>query len=433
MDSCRLVCNSHSPGRAVHAPLTPIPVNGPFDRIGVDVIQFPRSHLGNQYAVVFVDYLTKWPEVYPTPDQSAATIANLPVREIVARHGVPSELLSDRGQAFLSGLLKEVEQILGFKKVNTSAYHPQTDGLVERFNRTLTSMLAKTVEVDGKDWDQRLPFVLFAYRASQQQSTLESPFFLLYGRDPRLPTETTMIPKKSRQLVNLKEYGADLACCVAEAWDLARKCISKAQKRQKIYYDKKVKPPRFQVGDRVFLFKPADKTGHLRKFARPYHGPFRVMEMDSNTARIRRVDRPEEDTILVALDRLRYCPTEVSDTFWPPSKRRSKKRDDMLLTDEVSTEVPAHDQDPVDSANIMTQRPSKDDTSAIRETVPVRKKKKRRTGQKERSSHQPLATHSETNGTSGVTRSCQDDNYPAVRTEEKEVGKWTHRLRRRPK
>ena len=84
-----LVRNTHSPGRAVRAPLTPIPVAGPFDRVGVDVIQFPRSNNGNQYAVVFVDYLTKWPEVFAVSDQSAATIANLLVREIISRHGVP--------------------------------------------------------------------------------------------------------------------------------------------------------------------------------------------------------------------------------------------------------------------------------------------------------------------------------------------------------
>ena len=75
-----VACNSHALGRAVHPPLTPIPVGGPFDRIGVDVIQYPRSRLGNQYAVVFVDYLTKWPEVYAVPDQTAATIANLLVQ-----------------------------------------------------------------------------------------------------------------------------------------------------------------------------------------------------------------------------------------------------------------------------------------------------------------------------------------------------------------
>ena len=105
-----LVCATHSTGRAVHPPLTPIPVAGPFDRVGVDVIQFPRSWDGNQYAVVFVDYLTKWPEVFAVPDQSAATIAKLLVEEIVSRHGVPAELLSDRGAAFLSGLMDEVRE-----------------------------------------------------------------------------------------------------------------------------------------------------------------------------------------------------------------------------------------------------------------------------------------------------------------------------------
>ena len=141
----------------------------------------------------------KWPEVFAVSDQSAATIANLLVREIISRHGVPSAILSDRGRAFLSGLLKEVQQLLGFKKANTSAYHPQTDGLMERFNRTLTAMLAKSAKRGGKDWDQRLPFVLFAYRASQQQSTLESPFILLCGRDPRLPTDPVMSPEKTRR------------------------------------------------------------------------------------------------------------------------------------------------------------------------------------------------------------------------------------------
>ena len=147
---------------------------------------------GNQYALVFVNYLTKWPEVFPIPDQTAATIARIFVKEIISRHGVPAELLSDRGRSFLSDLMQEVYQLMGVHKLNTTAYHPQTDGLVERFNRTLTDMLAKSVERNGHDWDQHLPFVLFAYRASLQASTQESPFYLLYGRDPRLPTETAL-------------------------------------------------------------------------------------------------------------------------------------------------------------------------------------------------------------------------------------------------
>ena len=124
-------------GGVVRPPLVPIPVSGPFDRIGVDVVQFPTSAKGNWYAIVFIDYLTKWVEVFPSSDQSALTIARLLVENIISRHGVPKELLSDRG-AFLSKLLHEVYRLMGIHTVVTTAYHPQTDGLVERFHHTLT-------------------------------------------------------------------------------------------------------------------------------------------------------------------------------------------------------------------------------------------------------------------------------------------------------
>lgn len=96
-----LVCATRQVGRLTRTPLTPIPVSGPFDQVGVDVIQFPKSYAGNQYAVVFVDYLTKWPEVFATKDQTALTIAKLLVEHVVSHHGVPGQLLSDRGAAFV--------------------------------------------------------------------------------------------------------------------------------------------------------------------------------------------------------------------------------------------------------------------------------------------------------------------------------------------
>ena len=224
------MCATHNPGRAARPPLSPIPVSGPFDRVGVEVIQFPRSSKGNQYAVLFVDYLTKWPEVFAVPDQSSATIARLLVEQIVSRHGVPTEILSDRGRSFLSALMKEVQVLLGFHKVNTSAYHPQTNGPVERYNRTLTAMLTKTVQKGGSDWDERLPYILFAYRACCQESTQETPFYMLYGRDPKLPTPAVLNPKKTRTTVNLKEYGIELHARMSEAWELAQRNIARAQK-----------------------------------------------------------------------------------------------------------------------------------------------------------------------------------------------------------
>ena len=119
----------------------------------------------------FVDYLTKWVEAFPVADQCAETIARLFVNNIICRHGVPEQLLSDRGANFLSELIQDICKILGTEKINTSGYHPQTDGLVEKFNSTLINMIAKCCEVNRHDWDQHLPFLLFAYRSSVQEST----------------------------------------------------------------------------------------------------------------------------------------------------------------------------------------------------------------------------------------------------------------------
>ena len=320
--------DSHKP------PLTPIPVAGPFDRVGVDVIQFPKSCSGNKYALVFVDYLTKWPEVFAMQDQSALTIARLFVEEIVCRHGVPRELLSDRGAAFLSKLMLEVCRLMGTKKVNTTAYHPQTDGLVERFHRTLTDMLAKTVEKDGSNWDEKLPYVLFAYRTSLQQSTAESPFFLLYGRDAHLPTSEVLEIDPTRYPFNIKDYKTEFMTSMSEAWELAKSSVRKAQQRQKKFHDRKAKDPKFAVGHRVFVYMPAAKSSKAHKFARSFQGPYRITAMYSNGADVRWVDRPSCPSIRVALDRLRHCPSQLvsgtsrdrQENEKPSRKKRRKKK-----------------------------------------------------------------------------------------------------------
>ena len=103
----------------------------------------PQTSRGNRYIIVFVEYLTKWVEAYTSPDQTSETIARLLVDCVVCRHGVPSQLLSDRGPNLLSDLIQDVCALLGMHKVNTMAYHPQCDRLVENFNRTLRAMISQ--------------------------------------------------------------------------------------------------------------------------------------------------------------------------------------------------------------------------------------------------------------------------------------------------
>jgi len=154
-------------------------------------------------------------------------------------------------------------------------------------------------------------YILFAYRASQQNSTLESPFFLLCGRDPRLPTPAALCLSLVRDDVNLREHGVELATRMSAAWEEARKDVKKAQKKQKKYYDRIAWDSLLTVGDRVFLKKLSEKNNIL---ARMFNGPYRVVDISlTNTAQIRRVDKPQEEPILVAMDCLRRCPEKVGD------------------------------------------------------------------------------------------------------------------------
>ena len=152
--SCLTCASYRGTGRKVKAPLHPIPVNEAFER-GVDKLEMPLITSENKY-IVFVDYFIKWVEAYPTADQTTETIMQLLIDNIVCRHGIPVELLSDRGQNLLSGLMKQVCAVLGMTKLNTTAYYPQTDGLMENMNRTLRSMIAKCVNTFGVEWNQHL-------------------------------------------------------------------------------------------------------------------------------------------------------------------------------------------------------------------------------------------------------------------------------------
>ena len=118
-------------GRLRPPPLWPIQVSRPFQVLGVDIMDLPKSSGGNKHVLVFQDYFTKWPMVYAIPDQKTHRIVDILVKEIVPTVGVPESLLSDRGTNLLSHLMTDVCKALGITKLNTTAYHPQCDGLVE--------------------------------------------------------------------------------------------------------------------------------------------------------------------------------------------------------------------------------------------------------------------------------------------------------------
>ena len=164
------------------APMTSIPIGQPWQMVAVDVLAVPSSYSHNRYLLVVQDYFTKWVEAIPLPDQTTARITNALV-QLFSTYGMPEVVHSDQGKNFESTLLQQTLTAFGIQKLRTTAYHPEGDGMVERFNRSLLQMLRGYV-TDQADWEKFLPLMLFAYRTSAHSSTGVSPFELMFGRSP---------------------------------------------------------------------------------------------------------------------------------------------------------------------------------------------------------------------------------------------------------
>ena len=185
--SCADCAMRKTPRNRHKAPLLPIPVESAFERVAVDAMgPFPPSTSGKRYVIVFSDYLTKWTEAFAVPTIGADVVARLLVEELLPRHGAPRTLLSDRGSNFLSTLVKEVCRLLNTKKLNTTAYHPHTDGLVERFNNTLAESISMYFSTDQKDWDHYTRSILYLHVESLYRrlpATALSIFFMVENTD----------------------------------------------------------------------------------------------------------------------------------------------------------------------------------------------------------------------------------------------------------
>lgn len=151
---------------------------------------FPLSERANRYILTAMDYFTKWPEAYCLPDQVAGTIVDALLEGMFSRFGTPEVIHTEtQGRNFESRVFAAVCEKLGSHKTRTTPLHPQSDGLVERFNRTLAQQLAIVTAKHQRDWDAHVPLVLMAYRSAAQDSTACSPALLMLGREIRTPAE----------------------------------------------------------------------------------------------------------------------------------------------------------------------------------------------------------------------------------------------------
>ena len=297
-----------APGR--RAPMGTIVASYLMQIVATDLVgPLPESDTGNQYILVIADYFTRYMEAFPLPNQEATTVAKKLVDEIFLRFSAPEQLHSDQGRQFESQLITEVCKLLNINKTRTTPYHPQCDGLVERFNRTLLNMLATCAKDHPFDWEHYIRKVCMAYNSSIQSSTGYTPFYLMFGRQARLPIDV-LYGTREESYQCQGEYARLLQTRLNSAYDIVREHVAKEHQRQKEFHDLKVHGEPFKAGDCVWLHSHAPK-GTSRKLHHPWTGPYKVIKKVSDvTYRIQHLYRNRQCKV-VHFDRLKPCSREI--------------------------------------------------------------------------------------------------------------------------
>jgi hypothetical protein len=228
-----------------------------------------------------VDHFSKWAEAIPIHNHTATTVAHVLMTHVFTRYGTPQQLLSDRGPEFQSELFTELNRWLGIDKIRSSPYKPSTNAVVERFHRTLNSMLGKVIKTSQRDWDERLPQVMAAYRASVHSATGFSPNRLFLGRETRMPLDLVMgTPiEDDGQPRSVDAYVQKIKEETEEAYEIARRELRVAAERRKKTYDIRVKKTEFAVNDWVWYWYPRKYTQKSPKWQSMYTGPYLIVRV----------------------------------------------------------------------------------------------------------------------------------------------------------
>ena len=307
--SCTSCAQRKAPRRRGQgAPLVSTWSGFPWERIAMDIVpNLPLTSRGNRHLLVVIDYFSKWAEAFPMPDMKASTIADILLSEIVARYGAPLSLHTDQGRNVDGRLIHEVCDLLQIRKTRTTAYHPASDGLVERLNQTLEHVIAHYVGSCHDDWDVHLPKALMAYRSAVQSSTGYTPHYTLFGREMRLPSDlvygSSDVPSAAApsSLWTLRKR-------LEDAHSLIRENFATSHQHQKENFDRKAVSVEFKEGDLVWLLVPHLATGQSSKFAAPWQGPYKVEARLDNSVLYRLRDtRPGGRTLITHINRMKQC------------------------------------------------------------------------------------------------------------------------------
>ena len=264
---CRCVAKKKPPNQE-KAKLVPIEATRPFEMVSIDFMHLDKCKGGYEHAMVVTDHFTRFCQVYATKSQSSKAAAEKLFNQYILLYGYPERIHHDQGGSFTSKLFNELQRLTGITPSQTTPYHPQCNGQTERFNRTLCNMLKALPEEAKKDWKNELPKLAFAYNSTVHKTTGFSPFYLMFGRQSKLPVDQMfdVYEPKEDMRKSHEQFVSEWHRSMKEAFEIARTRIGKAAGYNKEYFDRKAKAEDLSVGDRVLVqnVRARGGTGKLR-------------------------------------------------------------------------------------------------------------------------------------------------------------------------
>ena len=245
-------------------PLQPILVTQPLELVHMDYLSLEPSKGNIENVLVITDHFTRYALAYPSKTQTAQATARILWDNFICHYGFPEKFISDQGRNFESDLIKELCKIAGVKKVHTTPYHPQGNGQCERFNSILCNMLGTLSEEEKSDWKSYLGCMTHAYNCTKHASTTYSPYYLMFGRHPRLPIDVEFGLNKPNCGDNSSKsrYIQKLRRRLNYAFQKASKYSDQQASKYKKSYDKSAKGPQLHENDLVLVKIVAHKGRH---------------------------------------------------------------------------------------------------------------------------------------------------------------------------